>query len=106
MLSSRPMRRLVAALLAGALLPAAAAAKAEFELELDPYYSDASMTVSLSSAGMAPAPVDLDERQLYRDLARNLVPRFLIVEASVNPMPIAGAVLRNNTERGYRRAKV
>ena len=80
--------------------------KPEFELELDPYYSDYAMTVAFSSEA-AGGQGELGELKTYRGmLDRALVPRFLVLEASVNPLPITGVVIRNAINEAYRRASV
>ncbi|TBR17559.1 hypothetical protein EPO15_16620 [bacterium] len=93
------------ALLALLAAPAHALGKPEYELELDPYYSAAAMTVAFSS-GAAEGKAD-EEFSTYRDLTRQaLLPKFAILEASVNPLPLLGVGYRAVSEDAYRRAKV
>lgn len=64
------------------------------------------LTVPFSS-GAVSAQVESGEMRTYRDmLTRALVPRFVVLEASVNPLPLAGVVIRKNAENLYDRTKV
>lgn len=84
---------------------AQALGRPEYELELDAYYTAAAMTVAFSSA--PEAGDHREELSTYRHMTRAaLVPRFAILEASVNPLPLAGAAYRAASEDLYRRAKV
>ncbi|HAH07047.1 MAG TPA: hypothetical protein DCM05_11070 [Elusimicrobia bacterium] len=58
------------------------------------------------SEGAVERQVEKDEADTYREmLARALVPRYLLLEASVNPLPLAGVALRSGDEEIYRRFK-
>lgn len=93
------------ALLALLAAPAYSLGKPEYELELDPYYSAAAMTIPFSSVA-AEGKAD-EELDTYRHLThRALVPKFAILEASVNPLPLLGVGYRAVSEDAYRRAKV
>lgn len=95
-----------AAILALLAAPVFAFQKPEFELELDPYYSDYAMTVAFSSPA-AGGQGEQGEMKTYRAMLDHaLVPRFMVLEASVNPLPIAGVVVRNAVNEVYRRAGV
>lgn len=90
------------------LAPASAFAvgKPETALELDPYYSDIMMTIPFTE-GAVESQVEKDEMNTYRDmLTRALVPRYMLLEASVNPMPLAGVLTRRLDEGFYRRSRV
>lgn len=92
-------------LLAVLSAPAHALGKPEYELELDAYYTAAAMTVAFSSG--AEAAHHEEELSTYRAMTRKaLVPRFAILEASVNPLPLVGVGYRAASEDLYRRAKV
>lgn len=99
-------RGLIAAAFLAAVAPdALALGKPEFEFEPDPYYTAAAMTVPFST-GAARAEIG-QEMQGYREMAKLvLVPQFVILEASVNPLPLAGAIFRNSFPDAYLRAKV
>lgn len=74
--------------------------KVVFDYELDAYYSNISWTFALSDAPIENA-TDKSELNVYYDLLRNSFPiRFLIVELSVNPLPVLGVYLKKN-ERDY-----
>lgn len=93
------------ALLALLSAPAHALGKPEYELELDAYYTAAAMTVAFSSG--AEAGHAEEELSTYRAMTRKaLLPRFAILEASVNPLPLVGVAYRAASEDLYRRAKV
>ena len=63
------------------------------------------MTVPFST-GAASAEIG-DEMRGYWDMAKlGFVPQFVILEASVNPLPLAGVAFRNSFGGAYRRAKV
>lgn len=79
--------------------------KPEFELELDPYYSDVAMTIPFST-GVAAGMVE-GEFKTYSAMTKHvLLPQFVILEGSVNPLPVAGAFFRHHGESVYRRARV
>lgn len=77
--------------------------KAEIELtpELDAYYSNLGLHIPLTSKGI-PDVGESDELAVYRDLFLNsLTPRFLLLEASVFPMPVLGTYLKKNNRSFY-----
>jgi hypothetical protein len=85
--------------------PALALDQASWDLELDAYYSDLDFTVPFSS-GAAEAPLEQGEIKTYRDMAvKALVPRFMVLEASVNPLPLAGVLIRRTSEGFYYQAQ-
>jgi hypothetical protein len=66
----------------------------EFEMELDAYYSNISWTFSLTN-GPVPNAKDKTEWEMYYDLIRDsLPPRFIVLELSVNPLPLLGTYLK------------
>lgn len=66
------------------------APEAEFGYELDPYYSNISYTIPLSDSQI-PEVYGKDELSIYKTLAKDaLLPRFMLVEAAVFPMPLVG----------------
>ncbi|MBU0730243.1 MAG: hypothetical protein KKE17_05870 [Proteobacteria bacterium] len=72
-----------------------------FEYELDAYYSNVGLYVSLTDKPIAFAG-EKSEFQIYRDLFySSYVPRFAVVEASVNPLPCLGLFIKNNYEDFY-----
>src|SRR3989338_10090196 len=75
-------------------------------IELDPYYSDVFLDIPFQE-GASEGDVEKDEAETYRDmLVKALVPRFLTLEASVNPLPITGVAVRKNAKRFYQNAQV
>ena len=103
------MRFLRGALWATLLLLAAGEALAldhpTLELELDPYYTPLSLTVPFVP-GADERDVEKSEISTYRDmLSRALVPRFMVLEASVNPLPITGVLIRQNARTFYNHAQ-
>ncbi|HAD04133.1 MAG: hypothetical protein A2091_00300 [Desulfuromonadales bacterium GWD2_61_12] len=68
----------------------------DFSLELDAYYTSASLTLPLT---VTPVPNlgELSEMEIYRYLLpRSLLPRFVTLEASLYPMPILGVYTLSN----------
>ncbi|MBI5240546.1 MAG: hypothetical protein HY926_08745 [Elusimicrobia bacterium] len=96
------MRRLVlTGILLLAVAPAAALGQPSVDLELDAYYTPLSMTLPFT-AGADERDVEKAELKTYRDMfARALVPRFLVLEASVNPLPLAGVLIRRHASSFY-----
>ncbi|OGR51502.1 MAG: hypothetical protein A2049_12060 [Elusimicrobia bacterium GWA2_62_23] len=89
------------------LLPAFAAAeeapekKTTVEIELDPYYSAVGVYNSLTGKPIPHLQVD-SELEIYRELISKFYqPRTLIVEASLNPLPYAGTLIRRHQPGFY-----
>ncbi|MFC1679831.1 hypothetical protein ACFL2T_06435 [Elusimicrobiota bacterium] len=99
----RPLAVLLALVLnAGSLH---ALGKTEVDLEFDAYYSALGLTVPFTEEDSQVEP-DTGEFRIYWDLVRRgLIPRFLVLEASVNPMPLAGVIVRKNAEHFYEEAQ-
>lgn len=79
------------------------ATKADIELtpELDAYYSNLGLYIPLTGKAI-PDIGESDELAVYRDLFLNsLTPRFLLLEASVFPMPVLGTYLKSNHRNFY-----
>ena len=84
------------------VLPATIAAKNEFGWEFDPYYSNLSLTIPLTNAPI-PEVTGKNEFAIYRQLFKNvLVPRFILLEAAVFPMPLLGVGAKKYTPEFYR----
>lgn len=76
------------------------AAAVELTTELDAYYTDLGLHIPLSAEAI-PDIGTADELAVYqRLLANSLTPRFLLLEASVFPMPFFGTYLKKN-HRGF-----
>jgi len=81
-------------------------ARSNFELELDPYYSSLGYYLTLSSAPMENLG-ETTEWKTYLALLRKMhKPRTLVLEASINPLPILGTELRRNAGNFYNSMKV
>lgn len=75
--------------------------RTQFELWMDPYYSAVNATRSLTSRPIHRLDTD-HEGGVYSWLMRRLLlPRDVLVEASVNPLPVAGWTLRSNARSAY-----
>lgn len=99
-------------LLAAALILLAGAASAEEgrkvtpEVQFDPYYTSAGLSISLTGKPI-PELGKTSEREIYTRLITHFYkPRVMVVEASVNPMPYAGTLIRRNWPDFYRDAEL
>lgn len=73
-------------------------ASVSIEHELDPYYSNVGVFIPLTEAPMKEIEIG-DETIIYRELLANIfTPRFLLVEASVYPLPVLGVYLKEQQE--------
>ncbi|MGA2090226.1 MAG: hypothetical protein ABSH12_02035 [Endomicrobiales bacterium] len=77
----------------------------ELEIELDPYYSDIDYYVPLTQKPII-CLTEQNEWKIYRSLLLDPVPRFLVFETSVNPMPCLGVFILKNEPAVYQRATV
>ncbi len=80
--------------------------KHEFSFELDPYYSNIAYTFSLTDKPI-PKSAYANERSIYYYLITNIYhPRFVLLEASVYPLPIVGVYIKKNHEEFYSDSQV
>jgi hypothetical protein len=80
--------------------------KTTYEVELDPYYSAVGMYNSLTGKPIPHMTAD-SELEIYRDLISKFYqPRTLILEASLNPLPYAGTLIRKHQPGFYGRSQV
>ena len=71
------------------------ASSGEWEHELDPYYTNIAYFKTLDDSPI-PELGKRSEAQVYRDLfLRSYLPRFILVEASINPLPLLGVYLKS-----------
>lgn len=71
-----------------------------WEYELDPYYSNVAFFKTLDESPI-PELGERTESEVYADLfRRSYLPRFVLVEASVNPMPLVGVILKDESASG------
>lgn len=78
--------------------------KADTEMvwEWDPYYSNVSLDIPLTDKAI-PELGAASEFEVYRTLfAGSLVPKYMLVELAVMPMPLAGVALKKYTPDFYR----
>jgi hypothetical protein len=76
------------------------------EYEIDPYYSNIGMFLSLTDDAMKQVEVKTEET-IYLDLLKDAFsPTFFLVEFSVNPLPILGTVLKEDHEDTYDKGEV
>lgn len=72
----------------------------EWEHELDPYYTNVAYYQTLDDSPI-PELGKRSEAQVYRDLfLRSYFPRFILVEASINPLPLLGVYLKSEDGAG------
>ena len=83
----------------------------ELDYELNPYYSSASVFLSLSDEPIRHMG-EMDELEMYLALLprafdpRQFIPRFVVLEASVNPLPCLGLLVRDRWPGFYEDAQV
>lgn len=72
----------------------------EWEYELEPYYSNIAYFKTLDDSPI-PELGQRSESEVYRDLFyRSYLPRFILLEASINPMPVLGVMLKSDEAEG------
>jgi hypothetical protein len=87
-------------------LQAEIAESVTWETEVDPYYTSLSANINLTNQPI-PHLNTTDEKEIYSDLLlRSHKPRFMLVEASVYPMPVMGAFWRHNYRDSYDNAQL
>lgn len=73
-----------------------AAPSIEYSVELDPYYTNAGLHLPLTLQAI-PDLGEADEVEIYRRLfLHSFTPRFLVLEASVNPLPLTGVYIHQH----------
>ena len=73
----------------------------QFEYELDPYYSNISWYVNFDNEQI-PTIEDDKEENIYKKLIRNAaLPQYMLIEFSVNPLPVLGTYIKKNHETFY-----
>ena len=78
----------------------------EWERTIDAYYSSIDMIINLSKDPIQNVG-EKSEFDVYKDLlADSYRPRMLLFEASVNPLPIMGVLVRENAPDFYQKAVV
>ena len=80
--------------------------KTEVVWEKDPYYSDVDLNVPLTDKPI-PTIRSSSESTIYRDLITgSLVPRYMLLEASVYPMPLLGTYIKSHSPWLYERGQI
>ncbi len=78
----------------------------EWDYGLDAYYSSVGMIMNFTDKPIENVG-EASEANVYKNLLlAPLVPRYAILEASVNPMPVAGVLVREHAFDFYQRAQV
>ena len=78
----------------------------EFEYELDAYYSNISWTFPLADRPI-PDAANKSELEVYYDLLKEAFPpQFLIIELSINPLPLLGTYLKSQEREYYDRSTI
>jgi hypothetical protein len=81
-------------------------AKPEFVYELDPYYTDAGYNIPLTHKPI-PTISSNSEAVILRELIKDsLVPQYMLVEASMYPMPLLGTYLKKYTPDFYKQGNI
>jgi hypothetical protein len=85
-----------------AVLAVALGAKDWFiDYELDAYYSNVGLYIGLDEAAIRDVG-DSSELAIYRNLMREWYrPKVIVLEASVNPMPVAGVAIKKHAPDTY-----
>lgn len=75
--------------------------RVSFDVGLNAYYSCLSAIVNLTDEPI-PDVGEKREFQIYKDLLkRSYLPRFILLEASINPMPLLGVLIKSNCRDFY-----
>jgi hypothetical protein len=78
----------------------------EVTWDLDPYYSDVDLNIPLTNTPIPTIRSD-SEAVIYRDLIEgSLVPRYMLLEASVYPMPILGTYINSHSPWAYQQGQI
>lgn len=80
--------------------------KVSLEYELDAYYSNIGLYINLTDEPI-PDAGEKEEFEIYRDLLySSYIPRFIVLEAAVFPMPNLGIYLKDDANDFYKLADV
>jgi hypothetical protein len=72
-------------------------AETSFETELDPYYSNAGLYIGLTDKPL-PEITTEQETEVYQKMLSSIyrMPRYMLVEFSVNPLPVLGVYIKKH----------
>jgi len=80
--------------------------KVEVMWEFDPYYTDFGINIPLTDKPI-PAIQSTSESVIYRELIKgSLIPQYMVLEASVYPMPLLGTYLNKNQNSFYKKGRI
>jgi hypothetical protein len=80
--------------------------RVEWDYTLDAYYTSGDMIINFTDKPITYVGEE-NEFKVYRNLlANSLVPRSAVFEVSINPMPVAGVLVRENAYDLYQRAQL
>ncbi len=78
----------------------------QISFELDPYYSCVDYTLSLTDKPI-PKTILTNEWMYYSHMLKNLyLPRYILVEGSIYPLPVAGVYIKENYDNFYQNAEL
>ncbi|HEY1991189.1 MAG TPA: hypothetical protein VGH71_01920 [Gammaproteobacteria bacterium] len=78
----------------------------EVTWDKDPYYSDVDLNIPLTDSPI-PTIRSGSEAVIYRDLIEgSLVPRYMLLEASVYPMPVLGTYIKSHSPSLYQEGEI
>lgn len=81
-------------------------AERSLEYELDPYYSNVGLYIPLTDKNI-PLVELKNETRIYRQLTKEVFsPRFFLLEASINPLPVLGTYLKDQHRDFYDQADI
>ena len=82
------------------------ASNAEVVWEWDPYYTNVGINIPLTNKPIPTITSD-SETVIYRNLIKDsAIPRYMTIEASVNPMPVAGTYLKTHAPGFYSQGQI
>ena len=82
------------------------AVRSELVFELDPYYTNVDYNVPLSGKPIPTITSD-SEAVIYSELIKDsLIPRFMVLEASVYPLASAATYIKSHSPHLYRQAEI
>jgi hypothetical protein len=82
------------------------ATKSELVFELDPYYTNVDYNVPLSNKPIPTITSD-SEAVIYSELIKDsLIPRFMVLEASIYPLATLGSYIKSHSPHLYRQGEI
>lgn len=81
-------------------------AKPEFVYEVDPYYTDMGYNIPLTHRPIPTIETNSEAVILREIIKGSLVPQYMLVEASMYPMPLLGTYLKKHTPDFYKQSDI